>query len=342
VIRTYQDPFDRIWLTTAERIGFSVRRTDDAYASSDGRGTILIGSEASLDDDDSLAQLVFHEMCHALVEGEAGLAKVDWGLDNTSDRDLDREWACLRLQVALSAPHGLRRFFAPTTDHRTWFDTELGDDPLVPWDDPSVIAARLGLGRAERRPWAPHLSDALAATAEVVKAAARFAHAGSLYATVEERSAEHPLGLPLPRAGTQAAHETCGSCVWLARERGSLRCRRVPTRKANAAWSACERWESPSVVDCQTCAACCRDAYHSVTVPARDPVVKRHPSLVIVRDRYVEIVRDGDRCAALGGGSERGDTYACTIYDDRPRPCREFERAGPHCLEARRRVGLSR
>jgi Fe-S-cluster containining protein len=59
--------------------------------------------------------------------------------------------------------------------------------------------------------------------------------------------------------------------------------------------------------------------------------------------------RRGDRCIALEGGALaekpdgtcRFDPYKCTIYDDRPKSCQEFERHGEHCLTARRRVGLS-
>jgi Fe-S-cluster containining protein len=56
-----------------------------------------------------------------------------------------------------------------------------------------------------------------------------------------------------------------------------------------------------------------------------------------------EIRREGSRCAALAPSvDERGQKrYACTIYENRPRPCREFAANGRHCLEARRRVGLS-
>jgi Fe-S-cluster containining protein len=64
-------------------------------------------------------------------------------------------------------------------------------------------------------------------------------------------------------------------------------------------------------------------------------------------DSY-EIRRQGDRCAALGGGEVvaggSGLTttrYGCVIYDDRPRTCREFTLGSAHCLTARRRVGLS-
>ena len=44
----YADPLDRIWLTCAERIGFQVTRSPDVYASTDGRGTLIIGAEATL------------------------------------------------------------------------------------------------------------------------------------------------------------------------------------------------------------------------------------------------------------------------------------------------------
>ena len=63
--------------------------------------------------------------------------------------------------------------------------------------------------------------------------------------------------------------------------------------------------------------------------------------------RY-EIRRAGERCAALGGGdaspaptAATTTRYACAIYDDRPRTCRDFTLGSAHCLTARRRVGLS-
>src|SRR3954468_16094058 len=86
---------DFIWTGAAAALGFRVIRTAAAYASTDGEGTILIGTPETLDDDDSVAQLVLHELCHALVQGEENLRRADWGLDNTSDADLPRENACL-------------------------------------------------------------------------------------------------------------------------------------------------------------------------------------------------------------------------------------------------------
>lgn len=44
------------------------------------------------------------------------------------------------------------------------------------------------------------------------------------------------------------------------------------------------------------------------------------------------------RCAALSG--ELGQQVACSIYDGRPSPCREFEAGDEACTRARRRLGL--
>jgi Fe-S-cluster containining protein len=98
---------------------------------------------------------------------------------------------------------------------------------------------------------------------------------------------------------------------------------------------ACTRLETE--LDCSDCGACCRSAYDAVDVGRREPVVARHPALVRAHDGRLALERAGDRCAALDGEL----AYRCTIYDDRPRTCRDFERGGRHCLDARRRVGLS-
>jgi hypothetical protein len=65
----YRDPLDQIWLHTAERLGMRVERSDEVYASWDGRGTLTLSSAAHFDPDDSLAQLILHEICHALCQG---------------------------------------------------------------------------------------------------------------------------------------------------------------------------------------------------------------------------------------------------------------------------------
>lgn len=166
----YVDPLDAVWLAAARRVGLRVERAPEVHAATDGRGTLVIGTPETLDSDDCLAQMIFHELCHSLVQGRASFEAADWGLDNESDRDLVREHACLRLQAALAARHGLRRVLAPTTDHRAFYDA-LGDDPLAPSGDPSVVLAREALARAAEPPWAPHLEAALRATGAIARLA---------------------------------------------------------------------------------------------------------------------------------------------------------------------------
>jgi hypothetical protein len=327
-----REEIERLWLDAAARLGFRVVRTADAYATSDGRGTISIGVDEALDADDAVAQLVFHELCHAMTQGEANVSRPDWGLENVDvgPGDAAREHACLRLQAHLADAHGLRALMAPTTEYRAYHDA-LPDDPLAEEADPAVPIAREAALRAGRDPWRGPVTDALVATAAALT-----------------RLAVHPLGMPLGPAG-----ETCGSCAWLyqgGRGKAVARCRQAAPPNGEGLRTspdlpACACWEPP--VDCATCGACCREAYHSVTVSVRDPVVWKQPALVERHGHRFEILRDGDRCAALVDrrndagrtGAER--IFTCSIYDDRPQACRDFAAGGRHCLDARRRVGLS-
>jgi Putative zinc- or iron-chelating domain len=329
VTARYVDPLSQVWLGAAARIGLRVVRTPDAYAATDGAGTLAIGDATTLDADDSLAQMIFHELCHSLVEGEGSFARPDWGMDNTGPDHDWREHACLRVQWVLTGRYGLRAMFAPTTDFRAFWATLRGD-VLADREDRSTIAAIAALRRVDHPPWAPALTEALAATATIAMAAAPFAKPDSLRG--EPALANHPTGLP---AGASAS--SCGDCAW----RANSKCRQA-NAKVDPAWPACERFEA--ALDCQTCGACCRAAYHSVEVSARDPMVKKQPAYVVDRTTYLEVIRNGDRCGALDGGEPDGDRvtrYACKIYDDRPRTCREFTLGSTHCLTARRRVGLS-
>ncbi|HVZ72525.1 MAG TPA: YkgJ family cysteine cluster protein [Polyangia bacterium] len=324
------DAIEALWVEAAARLGFRVVRTSDAYATSDGRGTIAIGVGEALDPDDAVAQLIFHELCHAMTQGEAALALPDWGLDNTGPRDVVREHACLRLQAHLADAFGLRAAMAPTTEYRGYHDA-LPETPLADGDDPAIPIAREAAGLAARDPWRGPLGEALAATAAALG-----------------RSGVHPTGLPLGPVG-----ETCGGCAWMylgGRGKAVARCRQAAPPngegvRTEATHPACARWEPP--VDCATCGACCREAYHSVTVAMRDPVVWKQPDLVERHGHRFEIRREGERCAALvdrrrdtgRGADER--IFTCSIYDDRPQACRDFAANGRHCLDARRRVGLS-
>lgn len=356
----YNDPLALVWIACAERVGFRIERTPHAYASTDGRGTIFIGTDDILDPDDSLAQMIFHELCHALVEGETGERLVDWGLGGSGGRNPWREHACLRLQAYLADSVGLRDFFAPTTDFRVSFWDSLPADPFTASPEEggrrerSCVAARLAAWRASQRRWAPHLSEALTATAAIAALVPRTqsnSPAGesgadietsgmpSLWGTVAEPPPQHPAG----HASIAAYHagHGCGDCAWAFGERRGLRCRHAPGVRLPNDAPACVRFEPADELDCLSCGACCREAYDSVEISKREPVIKRHPTLVVVDGARSKLRRHGTRCAALSGGGTPTETYACAIYPDRPKTCREFTLGSSNCLDARRRVGLS-
>ena len=329
---------DALWQGAASRCGFRLERGHVAYAATDGRGTIHIGAPETLDADDSVAQLVLHELCHALVQGEQSFGLPDWGLDNTTDRDAVAEEACLRLQAELSGRHGLRQAMTPTTEWRAYYQ-QLGDRPLWPAREQEAAAcerARAGEAVAERTGMSLVIAETLAATTVLLAAAAIPGSTGE-----PPIVPAHPLGFPPGPAG-----ETCGSCTWRymgGRGPAVDRCRQSvgevgDGRRVRPEYAACERWEA--AVDCLTCGACCREAYHSVSVSLRDPVVWKQPGLIVRDGHRFSLLRAAERCAALE--SEAPGQYHCRIYEDRPRTCRDFERGGRHCLTARRRVGLSR
>ncbi len=169
VTHRYLDPLEAVWLAAARGMGLHVVRDEEVFASTDGRGTLRLGTTATLDPDDNAAQMIFHEICHWLVEGEGAVHLPDWGLENLDDRDLWRERAALRVQAALSSPHGLRHFLAPTTEHRAFYDA-LPEDPLQRAEPRVAERVREALARAETPPWAPHLERALRATAVIAGA----------------------------------------------------------------------------------------------------------------------------------------------------------------------------
>jgi hypothetical protein len=357
----YVDALDLIWTACARSLGFRLARSSEVYASSDGRGLIELAASEHLDPDDSLAQMVLHELCHALVEGAAGRAQPDWGLDNTSADDTWREHACLRLQAWLTLPWGLGQFFAPTTEHRVDFWMHLPeDDPFAawpgesPWAEQARQAARRAAFEATQAPWHEALQRALAATRKVADALAASGAkellptaAGpdalplpNLWSTVKDAPSRHPVsGLPLRPISTTADHG-CRDCAWAYHQRGHLRCRRAPASlRVPEGSPACLGFEPPSALDCQRCAACCREAYDCVDVQAGERLVKKHPELVTERHGRRSLRREGGHCVALA--SDGPGCYRCTVYALRPRNCREFAAGGSHCLEARRRTGLS-
>lgn len=318
---------ERVWTAAVGRLGFRVERTREAYASTNGNGVIFVGVDDTLDDDDSFAQLVFHEICHALVQGRAYWNHPDWGLDNTTSRDDVKERACLRLQAHLADQYGLRVAMTPTTIWRDEYQS-LGPDPLrvrnVDEEEACALAEK-AMQLVANESIAPVIAEALALTANEI--------AGDLL---------HPSGFQFGNP-----NKTCGGCGWIyegGRGPAVTRCRqsageREDGKRVLPSMPACQRWEP--ALDCQTCGACCREAYHVVSVGVRDPVVWKHPHMIVRNGHRFSLARTGDRCASLGVvDSAAPQTFACQIYEDRPQTCRDFTRGGVHCVTARRRVGL--
>jgi hypothetical protein len=123
------DANDRVWEEALDAARFVLVRDPAAYVSYDGRGVILVSPDEEMDEDDHLAQIVLHELCHHLVEGDASRNEVDWGLDNLTDADAVRELAALRVQAWLADGFGLRAWMVATTDFRPYYES-LPADPL--------------------------------------------------------------------------------------------------------------------------------------------------------------------------------------------------------------------
>lgn len=349
VTHRYQDPLDLVWLAGAARLGIRVERSAEVYASWDGSSVLTLSTPDDFDPDDSLAQLIYHEICHSLVAGPRGQRLPDWGLSNTDDSDLVYEHACHRVQAALAAPYGLRDFFAVTTEWRPYWDA-LPRDPLADGDDPAIAIAREGYRRAQLEPMSSVLGEALERTARLAAIVRELPlEADALWTLAKGR---HPSGLLMettPRG-------TCGECAWahgrngthrdsVAHGRGGLRCRRsAPNPDDRAAveprWPGCESFELPlAAASCRGCGACCREGYDRVELRRGEAVRKRHPALITVDGKVAYIGRPDGKCRAL---SEADGCYTCEIYADRPKACAELEPGGDACLSARRRVGLTR
>lgn len=121
---------DDAWLGFLHQLGGTLVRSDDCFVSWLGdRQQLLVANEPDLDADDTLAQIILHELCHHLIQGPDSWHEDDWGLNNMTDDDLPNEHAALRVQAALLSTPLQRQYLQPTTDHR-WFYESLGDDPL--------------------------------------------------------------------------------------------------------------------------------------------------------------------------------------------------------------------
>ena len=170
ILQRYLDPIELIWLSTAKRLGLVVRRHPEVFAMTEGDGILHLGPRSSLDPDDSILQMVFHEICHWITNGEETAQERDWGF--RLDGELDpREHACQRLQATLAQRYGLRDMLGATGDFRQYWD-RLGADTLAPLDDSPWEAevlrhTKAALARADREPFQQPLADALKATASI-------------------------------------------------------------------------------------------------------------------------------------------------------------------------------
>src|SRR2546428_409826 len=94
----------------------------------------------------------------------------------------------------------------------------------------------------------------------------------------------------------------------------------------------------PSVLDCRTCGACCHGDDGWVHVGAVDePRIEALGALVVLLHGRRSLRMARGRCAAL---AEATGEFTCTVYPDRPSPCREVMPGDRWCLAARRARGL--
>lgn len=102
-----------------------------------------------------------------------------------------------------------------------------------------------------------------------------------------------------------------------------------------------------SAYDCRACGACCftfdvllsecdRDRFEKSAALVSLTVLYR-PAGASGAWRFMRREQPAQRCAALAG--ELRSCY-CTIYEDRPDLCREFEAGSEDCLQARRQHGI--
>ncbi len=108
-----------------------------------------------------------------------------------------------------------------------------------------------------------------------------------------------------------------------------------------------------AVPDCLICGACCASPFVGQGYIRLDPdeearlARKGLPVLEIVpgpEDRLVLLgTKDNAErihvCVALTG--QLGKQVACSIYEQRPLLCRQFEAGSAECYEARRALGIS-
>ncbi len=155
---------DPLWVALLEQAGFRLARRSASYVWYDGRGEVAIAPDEELDADDTLAQIILHEMIHLLVQGEEARTEPDWGLDNLTDRDAYLEEAALLMQLRLLRQWGLEAVLVPTTDFRSYYLAEAATEARAD----RLQAAAAGWARWLDWPQREAAEAALRATYEAV------------------------------------------------------------------------------------------------------------------------------------------------------------------------------
>lgn len=168
----YVDPLEVVWLATARRLALTIRRDPDIFSMTDGTGLMSFSTRQELDEDDNLAQMTLHEVCHWVTNGVDTYHQRDWGFPLWEKIDV-REHACVRLQCWLASRFGLREMFGPTGCFRQYYDA-LPADPLQPrqttseaealWEAAACRIAGDAVARVQQEPFWTPLSQALEAT----------------------------------------------------------------------------------------------------------------------------------------------------------------------------------
>lgn len=163
---------EKQWCETFASFGMRSSFDNDCFVAWDGAGTVLLAAREEYDADDTVAQLIFHEFCHWLVEGRAAYSQFDWGLSNEDDRHLANEHAALRLQALFNDRFALREWLYPTTPHLEAY-RRLGSEPLTDPMEPALDAesqrlARRALQELEAWPEWPKVEALLASSARAL------------------------------------------------------------------------------------------------------------------------------------------------------------------------------
>ena len=87
ILSRYLDPLELIWLACCRQLGMHVRRDSNIFSMTDGTGLLALGTRKDLDPDDTVCQMVFHEICHWITNGIDSFEVRDWGFPLDGEMD---------------------------------------------------------------------------------------------------------------------------------------------------------------------------------------------------------------------------------------------------------------